>query len=94
MAVVPYRVTGPAADQSLPTRLIQLGGHAINIEQDQRGSGSLAPLVQGEPVVGFSSRKLHVSATFAVAAEALLGSIWYLKSRQPGSTAIVTSIIC
>ena len=33
MAVVPYRVSGRAADQDLQERLIQIGPHLISIEQ-------------------------------------------------------------
>lgn len=44
MALVPFRVAGAAADQSLETRLFQVGGHALSIRQDPRGSGALRTL--------------------------------------------------
>ncbi len=44
MALVPYRVAGAAADQSLETRLFQVGGLAITIRQDPRASGALRVL--------------------------------------------------
>ncbi|KAK9815052.1 hypothetical protein WJX73_005953 [Symbiochloris irregularis] len=47
MALVPFRVSGPAADQSLQVRTMQLGGYAIRITQDQQASASLQPLQAG-----------------------------------------------
>ena len=44
MALVPFRVAGAAADQSLETRLFQVGGHALSIRQNPRGSGALRTL--------------------------------------------------
>jgi hypothetical protein len=36
MAVVQFRVSGPAADQSLEHRLFQIGGHTLSIRQDPK----------------------------------------------------------
>ncbi|KAK9838308.1 hypothetical protein WJX81_003588 [Elliptochloris bilobata] len=44
MALVPFRVAGAAADQSLETRTFQIGGHTLSIRQDPRGSGALRTL--------------------------------------------------
>lgn len=52
MAVVPYRMAGAGADQSLETRLFQVGGHAVQIRQDPRGSGALRPLGPGRADAG------------------------------------------
>ncbi len=41
MALVPYRVSGAAADQTLEHRLFQIGQHSIKIDQDVHRSGSL-----------------------------------------------------
>ena len=44
MAIVPFRVSGRAADQSLEARTFQLGGFVLNIRQAPEASGSLRPL--------------------------------------------------
>lgn len=41
MALVPFRVSGAAADQTLEHRLFQIGQHTIRIDQDVHKSGSL-----------------------------------------------------
>lgn len=41
MALVPFRVSGAAADQTLEHRLFQIGHHTIRIDQDVHKSGSL-----------------------------------------------------
>ncbi|BDA43830.1 EEF1A lysine methyltransferase 3 [Coccomyxa sp. Obi] len=40
MALVPFRVSGAAADQSLEHRLFQIGGHTIKVRQNPVGSGA------------------------------------------------------
>ncbi|CAK0757345.1 hypothetical protein CVIRNUC_002532 [Coccomyxa viridis] len=40
MAVVPFRVSGAAADQTLEQRLFQIGPHTIFIKQNPKGSGA------------------------------------------------------
>lgn len=41
MALVPFRVSGAAADQTLEHRIFQIGQHTIRIDQDVHKSGSL-----------------------------------------------------
>ena len=41
MALVPFRVSGAAADQTLEHRLFQIGHHTVRIDQDVHSSGSL-----------------------------------------------------
>ena len=41
MALVPFRVSVAAADQTLKHRLFQIGQHALRIDQDLHKSGSL-----------------------------------------------------
>lgn len=41
MALVPFRVSGAAADQTLEHRLFQIGQHTLRIDQDVHKSGSL-----------------------------------------------------
>ena len=41
MALVPFRVSGAAADQTLEHRLFQIGPHTIHVDQDCHNSGSL-----------------------------------------------------
>lgn len=41
MALVPFRVSGAAADQTLEHRIFQIGPHTIRVDQDGRSSGSL-----------------------------------------------------
>jgi hypothetical protein len=41
--IVPYRVSGAAADQSCDTRHFQIGGFSILVHQQPRRSASLAP---------------------------------------------------
>ena len=36
MALVPFRVSGPAAGQALEQRLFQIGGHTLSIRQDPK----------------------------------------------------------
>ncbi|EIE25645.1 hypothetical protein COCSUDRAFT_64760 [Coccomyxa subellipsoidea C-169] len=40
MALVPFRVSGAAADQSLEHRMFQIGGHTIRVRQNPAGSGA------------------------------------------------------
>lgn len=41
MALVPFRVSGAAADQTVEHRLFQIGHHTVKIDQDVHKSGSL-----------------------------------------------------
>ena len=41
MALVPFRVSGAAADQTLEHRLFQIGQHTLRIAQDVHKSSSL-----------------------------------------------------
>ena len=41
MALVPFRVSGAAADQTLEHRLFQIGQHTLRIDQDVHKSSSL-----------------------------------------------------
>ncbi|KAK9916047.1 hypothetical protein WJX75_007777 [Coccomyxa subellipsoidea] len=40
MALIPFRVSGAAADQTLEHRLFQIGGHTIRVRQNPVGSGA------------------------------------------------------
>ena len=41
MALVPFRVSGPAADQTVEQRIFQIGQYTVYIDQDVHKSGSL-----------------------------------------------------
>lgn len=41
MALVPFRVSGAAADQTLEHRLFQIGQYTVKVDQDVHNSGSL-----------------------------------------------------
>ena len=41
MAIVPFRVSGAAADQTMEHRLFQIGHHTLRIDQDVYSSASL-----------------------------------------------------
>lgn len=41
MALVPFRVSGAAADQTLEHRLFQIGTFTVQVDQDNKSSGSL-----------------------------------------------------
>lgn len=41
MALVPFRLSGAAADQTLEHRLFLIGPHTIHVDQDCHNSGSL-----------------------------------------------------
>ena len=66
MALVPFRVSGAAADQTLEHRIFQIGQHTVRIDQDVHKSGSLQrvaiqPSSQdsspgASPVLGFGTR--------------------------------------
>ena len=60
MALVPFRVSGAAADQTLEHRIFQIGQHTIKIDQDVHKSGSLQA-VGGLPKSLDSSSGHHFS---------------------------------
>ena len=41
MELVPFRISGAAADQTLEHRIFQIGQHTLRIDQDVHKSGSL-----------------------------------------------------
>ena len=46
MALVPFRVSGPASDQTVEQRIFQIGQYSIYINQDVHSSGSLQGVSQ------------------------------------------------
>ena len=48
-ALVPFRVSGPAAEQTGGTRLFQIGGYPIFLVQRPHDSGALRPLASRSP---------------------------------------------
>lgn len=82
MAIVPFRVSGPAADQSQPLRLFQIGGHTVHIAQDQAASGSLSPLEPGQAEPD-DKRTEHLSNVGFVVWQSAFVLLEYLLRHPP-----------
>lgn len=54
MALVPFRVSGSAADQTVEKRIFQIGQHTVYIDQDVHKSGSLQGVGQQPSVLSQS----------------------------------------
>ena len=61
MALVPFRVSGAAADQTLEHRLFQIGVFTIQVDQDNKSSGSLQNVGHGRVQTDSQSGKLGSS---------------------------------